>query len=180
MIALSSMLGIQQVEQLVRSDKRRLQTDFITNAIVWLSSCTLATVLTSASIALAIWSRTKIWISRSISESRRRNEWPPQVTQKLIPDTNLLRSWFLATGIAIFVPPLLLGVWSILSSNPGTPSDHAGDGNSMRTLLIASLPFIGVGFVFWFGNALYQRLGAKNADECWRDDSQIAEPNPSG
>lgn len=179
-IGFTSMLEIQLADRLAEGDQRRVEIEFVTNAIIWLSSCAVATALTLASIALAIRSREKIWISRSISESRHRNEWPPRVTYVAVPETNLLRTWVLATALAIFMAPLLFGVWFLLSSNPGTPRDHDGLGAIMKTMSIAFLPFLGIGFVFMFEKAVYQRLGGSCVAECWPDDESFTDSNLSG
>lgn len=179
-IGLTSMLGIQPLALLAEGAQRRSEIEFFTNASVWLSSCAVATTLTLASTPLAIRCRTKIWVSSSISDSRRRNEWPPRITRNGLPETNRLPSWIMATAIATFIPPLLFGVWSLLSSNPGTPSDHAGAGAVVKTMATGFLPFFGIIFVVPFAKAVSRRLAASCVAECWPDDEPSFESSSSG
>ncbi|GDY09332.1 hypothetical protein LBMAG52_28180 [Planctomycetia bacterium] len=149
-----------------------LPPEVMTCMAMWMGSFVVATLLTLLSVCFA-WRRpVKVWISRSVSESRRLNEWPPRPAPRLRPDPNLLNCWMVSSGAGLFVLLFIIGVAALMASfDAAKPLGPAGN-NQWADVVFGVIVgvFVPIGSAFLilvFGGMTFKRIGAGSPTECW-------------
>jgi hypothetical protein len=172
MFLIVMVVGVSQAQQAgaqqVPNNAPMPPTEIMTCMIVWLISSAMATFLTLVSVWLSRHGDVKVWISGSVSESRRQNRWPPRPTVWQRPETNLLRWWLILTAIAVFVPSFIVGV-TVLATLGGRNPGQGGNWAAWVPVVIMTVLFLGAFFVLIVGGRQYERLGAISPWHCWPD-----------
>ena len=145
--------------------------EIVTFMTVWMVSSASASFYTTLAVWFAWRSGRKVWISGSVSESRRRGEWPPRLRTRRKRQSNLLRWWLFATGIVAVAG--FLAVIEIIGVRKALPG-NGQDGTHLLGIVFGA----GACLSFVLGSRIYDRLGAFNAEECWPhpDDDAVANP----
>lgn len=153
--------------------------EVVTSLIVWLVSSGIATILTVIAGIKAWRHRTKVWISGSIAESRRRNEWPPRPVYRGRPTINLMSVLRLPTGILMFIALFLIAfvpfVVFVVRPN-GPPPARIG---STAIILWLIVSFVGALTIVVLSSGTYLRLVAFSPYECWPDHELDVDRNTS-
>lgn len=150
--------------------------------IVWLSSFATATMLTVVATLFALRRRMKIWISRSVSDSRRDNQWPPRPMLLENPDANFLKACLVFTGLGLVGILLVVGAIAFLLAE----DDPAQNGNNQGIVaLFGVLVMLGIILgssvaVLVIGDRVSHRVAAMSSVECWPDCAEIGDSDPSG
>lgn len=152
--------------------------EFLTCIIVWLLSSAMATFFTLVSVWLARRGDLKVWVSGSISDSRRLDLWPPRPRNLRRPESNLLRWWLILTAIAVFVPAVIVAAvffGAVVGPNPGRPGNRA----AWAALALMAVLLMGAVFIVIVGSRRYERLGAATPCHCWPDHEVLADTDLS-
>jgi hypothetical protein len=145
-----------------------LPPEVMTCMVMWLTSFASATLLTGTSILLAWRRRVKVWISASISESRRRDEWPPRPLPRARPERNLLRAWTIGTGLGAFVICFVLGMIG-LASLVGfvRAGNNPRAGAAFAVGIGVAIPIAAAFFCLTVAGLILNRTGASSPVDCW-------------
>lgn len=153
--------------------------------VMWIMSFVVATLGTILSVLLAWFYRVNVWISGSISESRRQNEWPPRPRPRLPAESNLLKWSLIGSGAALFVVLFLIGI-VFLFSGMDAMNGRAWNGNNQGAAAIFSM-LVGGGIlicstilILVIGSRVLDRIGAKSPTECWPEQTEAIVETPSG
>jgi hypothetical protein len=145
-----------------------LPPEIQTCMVMWLASFASAMLFTGAAILLAWRRRVKVWISASISESRRRDAWPPRPLPRMRPEANLLKYWAFGTGIGAFVVFFVIGLFLI---DPFMGFDRAGNNGPLAPVfglvVVVGFPLLAVIFCPTMTGLVLQWFGARSPLECW-------------
>ena len=151
--------------------------EFVVCMIVWLTSSAAATILTSLAVVIARRFPTKIWVSTSVSNSRRQNEWPPQFPPSLRRSSNVLKWWLILATIVVFVPLYVVGVGALFAVNGGPPRGPAANGQNWAATLIQlavlGTPMVGAFAILAVCGMICDRLAAKTPWEGWPIDGSM-------
>lgn len=155
--------------------------------IVWLSSFASATMLTVVATVFALRRRMKIWISRSVSDSRRSNEWPPRPMLAENTDANALKACLVFTGLGLVGILAVIGAVAFLiaGDDPAQNGNNEGINNEGIVVLFGILVMLGMIFgssiaVLVIGDRVSRHLAARSSAECWPDDGATTDSDPSG
>ena len=148
-----------------------------------LASFAVATMFTVLSVGFAWRRRIKVWISGTISRSRRLNEWPPRPVPGLFAPSNLLKGWLIGAGAGLFVFLFVAGIVLILVGVKAMLPRQIGN-NQMTVVLVAVI--IGVGiplltaiFILVIRGHILRRIEAISPADCWPADELIPDSDPS-
>jgi len=164
---------------------RVMQPEVLACMGMWMMSFVAATLITILSVVLAWYRNVKVWISGSISDSRRRDEWPPRSRSRLSPESNLLKWWLIGSGAGLFVALFLFGM-ILLFSGLEAMNRQVRNGNNQGAAAVfgglvgGGLPIISAVLILAIGGRIFERIGAQSATECWPDEGVLAASNPSG
>ncbi len=155
---------------------KEVTVEALTCLCVWLVSSASATLLTMLAVFIA-WKRgRKVWISGSMTASRRRNLWPPQPRST---GRNLLRWWLVTTGVSLFLTLFTLGLTVLLSfvgnvrPGNGPPPQIA---EVLGALLGALIPIISAFAILLIGSHIFVRIGAITPADCWPELAELGYP----
>jgi len=145
------------------------EVEAVTCLIVWLLSSTIATLVSVLAVRIALRWQIKVWVSGSVSESRRRRVWPPQPNAAR---RNLLRWWLVTTGMALFVTLFLVGLFAMwlatkLVAGPSVPAGGGGGAVAMGLLLGICAPILAAVSILVIGSRIFARIGAVTPADCW-------------
>lgn len=143
--------------------------EMMTCMIVWLVSAAIATILTVIAGIKAWRHRTKVWISGSIAESRKRNEWPPRPVHHGRPSINVMPVLRLPTGVLMFFALFLIAFvpFVVFVAPPNGPPPVRNGGVAIILWLIVS--FMAALTIVVLSSGTYQCLVAVSPYECWPD-----------
>ena len=148
-----------------------------------LASFAVATMFTVLSVGFAWRRRIKVWISGTISRSRRLNEWPPRPVPGLFAPSNLLKGWLIGAGAGLFVFLFVAGIVLILVGVKAMLPRQIGN-NQTTVVLVAVI--IGVGiplltaiFILVIRGHILRRIEAISPADCWPADELIPDSDPS-
>ena len=157
--------------------------EVITCLCMCLASFAVATMFTVLSVGFAWRRRIKVWISGTISRSRRLNEWPPRPIPGLFAPSNLLKGWLIGAGAGLFVFLFVAGIVLILVGVKAMLPRQIGN-NQMTVVLVAVI--IGVGiplltaiFILVIRGHILRRIEAISPADCWPADELIPDSDPS-
>ena len=157
--------------------------EVITCLCMCLASFAVATIFTVLSVGFAWRRRIKVWISGTISRSRRLNEWPPRPIPGLLAPSNLLKGWLIGTGAGLFVFLFVAGIALILVGVKAMLPRQIGN-NQKSVVLVAVM--IGVGiplltaiFILVIRGHILRRIEATSPADCWPADELIPDSDPS-
>ncbi len=149
--------------------------------IVWLSSFATATMLTVVATLFALRRRMKVWISRSVSDSRRDNQWPPRPMLPENPDANSLKACLVFTGLGLVGMLLVVGAIAFLVAEDGPARNGNNQGIVALFCVLVMLGIISGSSiaVLVIGDRVSRRVAARSSVECWPDCAEIADSDPS-
>lgn len=157
--------------------------EMITCLCMCLASFAVATMFTVLAVGFAWRCRIKVWISGTISRSRRLNEWPPRPIQGLLNQSNLLKGWLIGTGAGLFVFLFVAGIALILAGVKVMLPRQLG--NNQKTAVLVAV-IIGVGiplltaiFILVVRGHVLRRIEATSPAECWPAGELIPDSDPS-
>ncbi len=152
---------------------------------MWIMSFVAATLLTILSVVSAWYRRVKVWISGSISDSRRQNEWPPRPSIRRRPGENRLMLMLVGSGAGLFVVLFLIGIMLLFSGIDGMQRQAQNGNNQGAAVLFVGVVGVGMPIVSAFlilivGERILRRIAASSPTECWPGEELIADTDPSG
>ncbi len=164
---------IQQGGQVPANQRADREAETATCLIVWLLSSSSATFLTILSITLAWRRKIKVWVTGSLTNSRRTGFWPPQPKHER---RNLLRYWLVATGIPLILFCVGIGLVVVLSIAGQAQGNNGPAAVFMGVLLGLGVPLVGAGIVLVVGTRVFARVGASAPVECWPELTEFGYP----
>ena len=156
-----------------------LAPEIMTCLVMCLASYAAATMLTLLAVFLAWRSRIKVWISGTISESRRLNKWPPRPIPGRLAPSNLLKAWLIGTGAGLFLFLFVAGIALVLVGVKLLLPMQIGN-NQKSAVLVAVVVGVGVillttMIILLIRGDIFSRIGATRPAECWPADEPIPE-----
>lgn len=161
-----------------------LPPEMVICMVMWMGSFGVATLLTLLSVCLAWRQPVKVWISRSVSDSRRLNQWPPRLVPRPRPERNLLNSWLVGSGAGLFVLLFLIGLAVLMASfdaakRLGPAGNHQWIDVGFGVIVGVFVPIGSAFLILVFGDLIFKRIGARSPTECWPANEPITELVPS-
>lgn len=154
----------QQLKQAPANQAANQGAESLTCLIVWLLSSAAATVLTVVSVLLAWRRKVKVWVTGSLTHSRRNGLWPPQPKHER---RNLLRFWLAATAVPLIGALFLIVLFSLAAFLGAIPVNNAPMIALFALFLSCSILIAALVSVLSFGAKIFARVGAFAPTECW-------------
>ncbi len=156
---------LQQPQQ----QAQNAELEAATCLVVWLLSSAIATGVTLGAVRRAWTRQIKVWVSGSMTESRRRQEWPPQPSAGR---RNQLRWWLVTTGMVVFLTLFTLGTFAVVAAvgafGPAiNPNGLPGAGGVIGMMFGAIASIVAAIVVLVIGSRIFVRIGAMTPADCW-------------
>lgn len=157
-LAFSVMVELKQAQAGAPGNDPMIEA--ITCLIVWLVSSAFATLYSLLAIIFAWRDKTKIWVSGSLSDSRRSGDWPPRPNSR---GRNVLRWWLITMGAMLFTTMFgcCLGMLANVMGNFGPAA------GVVVALLAVLSPILLALTILTICNRIYARVGAMAPADCW-------------